>query len=115
MAMDTIEEKWISCFVRSFEYCKVKEGELTAILSETESRPVLVKLAELALLRMKARPFHVVVPTPPQSAPVPVRSTGHSVAIQEHPAVVKALQACTFVVDITVEGLLHASERGPIL
>lgn len=113
--MEGIEEKYIACFVKAFECCKVKEGELAAILSETESRPVLVKLAELALLRMKARPFHVIVPTPPATAPVPVRSTGHSVAIQEHPAVVQALIACTFVVDITVEGLLHASERGAIL
>jgi 2,5-dihydroxypyridine 5,6-dioxygenase len=113
--VDTIEEKWIDCFVKAFALCKVKEGELAAILSETESRPILVKLAELALLRLKARPFHVVVPTPPGSSPVPVRSTGHSVAIQEHPAVVKALTACTFVVDITVEGLLHSTERGPIL
>ena len=113
--MDTVQEKWIDCFVKAFQACKVREGELAAILSETESRPVLVKLAELALLRMKARPFHVVVPTPAAQAPVPIRSTGHSVAIQEHPAVIHALKACTFVVDVTVEGLLHSVERGPIL
>ena len=113
--MDTIQEKWIGCFVRAFQACKVREGELAAVLSETESRPILVKLAELALLRLNARPFHVVVPTPPSTAPVPIRSTGHSVAIQEHPAVIKALSACTFVADITVEGLLHSVERGPIL
>ena len=74
-----------------------------------------MKLAELALLRLNARPFHVVVPTPPSAAPVPIRSTGHSMAIQEHPAVIKALSACTFVADLTVEGLLHSIERGPIL
>lgn len=113
--MDTIEDKWIECFVKTFEACKVQPGELAAILSETASRPILVKLAELALLRMKARPFHVVVPTPPACAPVPIRSTGHSVAIAEHPAVIKALAACTFVVDATVEGLLHSTERGAIL
>jgi 2,5-dihydroxypyridine 5,6-dioxygenase len=113
--MDAVQEKWIDCFVRAFQACRVREGELAAILSETESRPILVKLAEMALLRLKARPFHVVVPTPPSSAPVPIRSTGHSVAIQEHPAVIKALSACSFVADITVEGLLHSVERGPIL
>ncbi len=69
--MDTIQEKWIASFVSAFQACQVREGELAAILSETESRPILVKLAELALLRLKARPFHVVVPTPPSAAPVP--------------------------------------------
>ena len=113
--MDTIQDKWIASFVSAFQACKVREGELAAILSETESRPILVKLAELALLRLNARPFHVVVPTPPSAAPVPIRSTGHSMAIQEHPAVIKALSACTFVADLTVEGLLHSIERGPIL
>lgn len=110
-----IEEKWIESFIRAFTASKVQPGELVAILSETESRPLLVKLAELALLRMKTRPFHVVMPTPPQTAGVPIRSTGHSVAIAEHPAAVKALSACTFVCDVTVEGLLHAPERGQIL
>lgn len=113
--MDSIQDKWIASFVSAFQACKVREGELAAILSETESRPILVKLAELALLRLNARPFHVVVPTPPSAAPVPIRSTGHSMAIQEHPAVIKALSACTFVADLTVEGLLHSIERGPIL
>jgi 2,5-dihydroxypyridine 5,6-dioxygenase len=113
--MDTIQDKWIASFVSAFQACKVREGELAAILSETESRPILVKLAQLALLRLNARPFHVVVPTPPAAAPVPIRSTGHSMAIQEHPAVIKALSACTFVADLTVEGLLHSIERGPIL
>ncbi len=115
MPGDTIEAKWIDCFVRAFELCKVREGEIAAILSETQSRAILVKLAELALLRLRARPFHVVVPTPPVNAPVPVRSTGHSVAIQENPAVIKALASSSFVVDATVEGLLQSTERGEIL
>src|SRR5687767_7051341 len=113
--MDTVQEKWIGCFVKAFQACKVREGQLAAILSESESRPILVKLAELALQRLDARPFHVVVPTPASGAPVPIRSTGHSVAIQEHPAVIKALSACSFVVDVTVEGLLHSTERAAIL
>jgi 2,5-dihydroxypyridine 5,6-dioxygenase len=115
MHNDVIEAKWIDCFVRAFQACKVNEGEVTAILSESQSRPILVKLAELALLRLKARPYHVVVPTPPAHSPVPIRSTGHSMAIQGNPGVIGALTAASFVVDCTVEGLLHAAERGAIL
>lgn len=115
LAYAPIQEKWITSFIQAFRSSKVDDGELVAILSESESRPSLVKLAELALLRMNARPFHVVVPTPPADAPVPIRSTGHSVAIQEHEGVIAALSACSFVVDVTVEGLLHATERGQIL
>ncbi len=115
MLTPDIEEKWIDCFLKAFMLCKVVPGEVTAILSETGSRPVLVKLAELALLRAGARVFHVVVPTPPAHAPVTIRSTGHSVAIQANPGVLAALRAASFAVDLTVEGLLHAAERAEIL
>ena len=46
----------------------LRTGEPAAILSETQSRPVLTALSELALSSLGARPFHVIVPTPPQRA-----------------------------------------------
>ena len=64
MLADRIEAKWIDAFCEIFERCAVKAGDTAAILSETQSRALNVHLAELALLRMGARPFHVVVPTP---------------------------------------------------
>src|SRR4051812_34307178 len=73
MLSDRIEAKWIDAFCEIFERCAVKSGDTAAILSETQSRALNVHLAELALLRMGARPFHVVVPTPRNRHPVPVR------------------------------------------
>jgi len=72
-------------------------------------------LAELALAQLGLRWFHVQVPTPRQSAPVPVRSTGASAALQGNQAVVAALAASAMVVDLTLEGLLHAPELPAIL
>lgn len=115
MLADRLEGKWIDAFVRVFELCKVRAEEEVAILSETQSRDLNVHLAELALLRLGARPFHVVVPTPPHRAPVPVRSTGASDAIQHLGPVVRALASSSMVVDLTVEGLLHAPELPAIL
>ena len=63
MFADRIEGKWIDAFAEVFERCAVKAGDTAAILSETQSRPVNVHLAELALLRLGAKPFHIVVPT----------------------------------------------------
>jgi len=74
-----------------------------------------VHLAELALLRIGARPFHVIVPTPRQSAPVPIRSTGASVALDGLAPAIQALSGCVFVADCTVEGLMHAAELPAIL
>jgi 2,5-dihydroxypyridine 5,6-dioxygenase len=115
MLRDRIEAKWIDAFVRVFELCKVHPGEACAILSETQSRPLNVHLAELALSRLGATAFHVVVPTPPQDAPVPVRSTGASTALQNHHAAIEGLKAAGLVVDLTVEGLLHARELPEVL
>ncbi|XUM19975.1 peptidase M29 [Bradyrhizobium oligotrophicum S58] len=115
MLADRIEAKWIDAFCEIFERCAVKAGDTAAILSETQSRPLNVHIAELALLRMGAHPFHVVVPTPRNPHPVPVRSTGASEAIGKLGPVVTALQQAGFVVDCTIEGLMHAVETPEIL
>ena len=110
-----IEGKWIAMFEQVFGLCGVKAGDACAVLSETQTRPELPQLAELALLRMGARPFHVVLPAQPLSAPVPVRSTGASDAIGQLEPVVQALAGSVFVADCTVEGLQHAVELPRIL
>jgi 2,5-dihydroxypyridine 5,6-dioxygenase len=115
MLQERIEAKWIDAFARVFRLCDVKAGDAAAILSETQSRPVLTALSELALCALGARPFHVVMPTPPQRAPVPVRSTGASDALGDLGPVVSALGQAALVVDCTVEGLLHATELPRIL
>src|SRR6266540_1260635 len=115
MLADRIEGKWIDAFCEIFEKCAVKRDDTAAILSETQSRALNVQLAELALLRIGARPFHLVVPTPRNRHPVPVRSTGASEAIGRLAPVVAALGQSGFIVDCTLEGLMHAPETPDIL
>lgn len=52
----------------------------------------------------------ITMPTPAQAAPVPVKSTGTSWAIQGNRAVIAALKLQDLIVDCTVEGLIHAPE-----
>ena len=115
MLADRIEGKWIDLFADVFARSKVAPGDVCAVLSETQSRALNVQLAELALQRLGARPFHVVVPTPRQTAPVAIRSTGASVALKDQAPAVGALAASVFVADCTLEGLMHAAELPQIL
>ncbi len=115
MFTDRIEGKWIDAFCEVFEKCALKTGDTAAILSETQSRALNVHLTELALLRLGVRPFHVIVPTPRNPHPVPVRSTGASEAIGRLEPVIAALGQSGFVVDLTLEGLMHAPETPTIL
>jgi len=115
MITDHLEGKWIDLFAEVFALCKVGPGDASAILSETQSRALNVQLAELALLRLGARPFHVVVPTPRQTAPVPIRSTGASAALAGQGPALQALAASAFIADCTLEGLMHAAELPAIL
>jgi 2,5-dihydroxypyridine 5,6-dioxygenase len=110
-----LESKWIDAFRRVFEMCAVRAGDAVAILSETQSRPLNVRISEMAALGLGARAFHVVVPTPKQTIAVPVRSTGASDAIGGLEPVIAALGGAVLVVDCTVEGLLHAKELPAIL
>ncbi|MEM7800978.1 MAG: peptidase M29 [Chloroflexota bacterium] len=115
MLTNRIEEKWISAFETVFTLSKVSPGDEVAILSETESMALNVHLAELALLRMGAIPFHIQIPSPKLTAPVPVRSTGASQALQGIKPVLVALTSVPVIVDCTAEGLMHASELPQIL
>lgn len=115
MLSDRIEDKWIAAFEKVFRLSNIAGGDDVAILSESQSRALNVHLAELALARLGARPFHVTVLTPPHQVRVPVRSTGASVAIGGQRPVIVALKACPIVVDLTVEGLMHAPETREIL
>ena len=115
MLQERIEERWISCFAETFGLCGITDGETVAILSETQSRRVNVHLAELALARLGARLFHIIIPTPRQTAPVPVRSTGASTVIQHIRPVLNALTGSSVIIDCTVEGILHSPELPDVL
>ncbi len=115
MLQQRIEAHWIDVFVEVFALCGVKAGDTAVVLSETQSRPVNVKLAQLALARLGASVFQIVLTSRKLTAPVPVRSTGASDAIGKLAPVVQTLAATTFIADLTVEGLLHASELPQIL
>jgi 2,5-dihydroxypyridine 5,6-dioxygenase len=110
-----VEGKWIAMFAHVFRLSGVQAGDACAVLSETQTRPELPQLSELALQSLGARPFHLVLPGKPLAAPVPVRSTGASDAIGRLEPVVQALAASVFVADCTIEGLQHAVELPRIL
>jgi 2,5-dihydroxypyridine 5,6-dioxygenase len=115
MFTDRIEGKWIDMFCAVFGHCGLAPSDTAAILSETQSRDLNVHLAELALHRLGVKAFHIKLVSPAQSAPVAVRSTGASNAVQGLEPVIAALGSATIVIDCTVEGLLHAPELPRVL
>jgi 2,5-dihydroxypyridine 5,6-dioxygenase len=110
-----LEARWIEMFEHVFRLCGVQAGDACAVLSQTQTRPELPQLSELALQRIGAQAFHIVLPGRALTAPVPVRSTGASDAINGLQPVVQALARSVFVADCTVEGLQHAAELPQIL
>lgn len=111
----TTEWRYIEAFAAHFRRCALQAGETVAVLSESQSRQVLVETARLAAQSLGARVFDLMVPTPPSAHPVPIRATGASQALAHHPAVIAGLAASDMVIDCTVEGLLHSPELGQIL
>ena len=109
------EHRWILVFGEHLSRCNLKAGDVVAILSESASRPVLVDTARIAAQLHGAQVVDVVVPTPANPHPVPIRSTGASQAIASNRAAIAALAVADLVLDCTVEGLLHAPELGAIL
>ena len=110
MLQETAEGKWVASFRRALKLNGIGPGSQIAVVAETQSRPVLTQLCGLALYDLGAQYSTIVLPTPPQTAPVPVKSTGASNAIQHMRHVVEALKHVEVIVDVTVEGLIHAEE-----
>ena len=110
MLQERPEGKWIASFRRVLKLNGIEQGTSVAVVSESQSRPVLRELSELALYDLGAEFFTIQMPTPPQTAPVPVKSTGASNAIAHVRPVIEALKCVDVIVDVTVEGMLHAEE-----
>ena len=110
MLQERVEGKWVASFRRFLVLNGITEGTEVAIVCETQSRPVLLELCELALFDLGAMFSAIRLSTPPQTAPVPVKSTGASNAIAGMTHVIEALKRVEVVLDITVEGLIHAAE-----
>ena len=115
MLQERIEPVWIDAFEAVLRRCALQAGDTVAILGETQSRPVLPELARLAAARLGAQAFTLTLPSVFARGEPVARSTGASPAIQQIGPVIAALQACTLVVDCTVEGLMHAPELPAIL
>jgi 2,5-dihydroxypyridine 5,6-dioxygenase len=115
MLQETIEPAWLEAFEAVLRRCALQPGDTVAVLSESQSRPVLVTLAQLAAARLGARVFSLSMPSRFAKGVPQARSTGASDALQNMAPVVAALAGSTLVVDCTVEGLMHAPELPAIL
>ena len=115
MLTDRIESGWIDAFVEVFSLCKIHAGESVVILSESQSRPLHLHLAELALGQMKVPFFALTLPTPAMPEGPIVRSSGASVALAGQELAVETLARADMVIDLTLEGLMHAPETPQIL
>jgi len=110
MLQERIEGKWLAAFRRVFALNGIERGTSVALISETQSRPVLIHLSELALYDLGADFCMLQMPTPPHTAPVPVKGTGTSLAIAGNRAGIEAMKTVDVIVDCTVEGMIHAPE-----
>lgn len=115
MSAEVAEWRWVRRYAEQFRACDLTEGETAVLLYEAASSPLVVETARLALEMLGASVADVRMPTPANPGPLPIRSTGASLAIAGHRGAIAALSTADFVVDCTAEGLLHAPELGEIL
>jgi len=106
---------WVATFADLFEKCAIRKDEDIVLLSERASRPVNIEIAKLALGQMGLDFLHIEVPTPPEPAGPIVKSSGASVALQGQKLAIDALKAADIVIDMSVEGLMHAPQTPEIL
>ena len=113
---DAAHPSWCAAFKRVFELCRIQPNETVVVLSETGSRTINVELARLALTEMSLPFTDVTVASPPAPAGPIIRSTGASEALNAAPDdVIAQLCGADVVIDLTIEGLMHAPQTPRIL
>ena len=115
MFTDHIEGRWIDAFAQIFELCKMQKDETIAILSESQSRGLNAHLTELALASLGLNYYHLKVPTQADLPGPIIRSSGACQALNNQQQAVNALCESDVVIDLTLEGLMHAPQTSKIL
>jgi 2,5-dihydroxypyridine 5,6-dioxygenase len=110
-----LEPHWQDAFAALFGLCGASADEDVVILAETQSRQLNLHLAQAALAAMAVPATTITVPSKPAMAGPVIRSTGASTALSGEDAVVAKLQKADLVIDLSVEGLMHAPQTGSIL
>ena len=110
-----VEPHWQDAFAELFGLCRATADEEIVILAESQSRQLNLHLAQSALAAMAVPAKTITVPSKPAMAGPVVRSTGASNALTGEDTVLAKLQAADLVIDLTVEGLMHAPQTGAIL
>jgi 2,5-dihydroxypyridine 5,6-dioxygenase len=104
-------------FAKEFELCAVNSTENVVVLAEPASRPEYVAAAVGAAQRHGAAVSTVVLPA---GSPVPLPSvrtgTGYGlVSLDDNRPILDLLKAADFVMDLTLEGFIHAPVMSEIL
>src|SRR5690606_23116091 len=93
MLQETMEPAWLDAFEAVLGRCGLQAGDTVAVLSESQSRPILPELARLAAARRGAEVFSLVLPSVFSRALPVARSTGASPVLRQLRPVVSALAA----------------------
>ena len=104
-------------FAQEFAWCQVQPGQTAAILTEPDSSAQYLAASLTSLSACGARPFQLMLPIDPtqQNDTAVNRGNACSTLLQGFPEVVEMLKQVDFIVDLSVEGLIHSEERGEIL
>ena len=109
------EDNWLDAFVELFSLCRANPDETITLVTETQSRQVNVTLARRALDSMNLAYQTITVASKHSTSGPIIRSTGASTALTGENAAVQSLCDSHLVIDLTVEGLMHAPETASIL
>ena len=110
-----IQKQWLDAFITLFTLCKPTHKERIAIFSESHSRPVNVMLAEQALSQMGLKFTHISARTKSTKSLPIIRSTGATNAMNGENALVEQIKTNDLVIDLSIEGMMHAQETPSIL
>ena len=113
--MTNLNPDWINAFADVFSRCAIKRDEKLVIFSETSSSTQLVEIAGHALGQLSLSPTIITVQTPNEPQGPIVKSSGASQALTGQALAISVLKSADVVIDLSVEGLMHAKETPEIL
>lgn len=106
---------WVDAFAEVLGRCAIGADETVLILAETSTAPRLLALSQLALGQLKRQATVITVPSPAEPVGAIVKSSGATQALSDQALALSAMKSADVVIDLTLEGLMHAPQTPSVL
>jgi len=114
LSLNTLQPAILAC-QQLLTLCQVSSDEKVAVFYETGTRKDLIDMVHIALDNLCINYTDEIVTSAPAASGPVIRSTGSTTVLDDQPETVERLCEADFIIDLSIEGLMHSRATAKLL